>query len=211
MTLLLCVLLLSVSVTAARLPATDPQPAPAPKDRAKQSALEKMLTAYCAKHKLKRDLLESYPLDLIPGTKVFRYKLPTVRGKESWMVLPVRFAFVFVGPDTGRLLDLKRTDFGQTAQALYQPLYKEMKRAGRKVKTKKEATAVMRSLVILDGYLRSAKADPAIAKVIEARGRYRRRPNTFFGGIHRWPGGDDVGLEVDAEGYVTRLLGGHVR
>ena len=83
--------------------------------------------------------------------------------------------------------------------------------AGRKVKTEKDATTVLRNLMVMDGYLWSVEAEPNRAKAIEAGGRYRRRPNTFSGGNYGWMGGDDVGLEVDEEGYVTKLLGGHIR
>jgi hypothetical protein len=86
-----------------------------------------------------------------------------------------------------------------------------MKKAGRKVKTETEATTVLRNLMVLEGYLWSVEAHPGRARAIEARGQYRRRANTFFGGIYNWRSGDDLGLEVDAEGYVTKLLGGHIR
>ena len=74
-------------------------------------AVEKALTAFCEKQKLARGKLESYELDLVPGTKVFRYQLPAVQAppKEPWMVLGVRFGFVFVDSKTGRLLECKRT------------------------------------------------------------------------------------------------------
>ena len=73
--------------------------------------VEKALTTYCDKLKLARDKLKPYELDLVPGTKVFRYQLPAVPApaKEPWMRLGVRFAFVFVDSKTGRLLECKRT------------------------------------------------------------------------------------------------------
>jgi hypothetical protein len=172
--------------------------------------VEKALTAYCEKHKLARGKLESYELDLIPRTKVFRYELPAAPAKEAWMSLGVRFAFVFVDSKTGRLLEFKRTGL-EAPHPFYAPLFAEMKKAGRKVKTEKEATTVLRNLMVLEGYLWSVEVNPGRAKAIEARGQYRGRPNTFFGGIYNWRSGDDLGLEVDAEGYVTKLLGGHVR
>jgi hypothetical protein len=86
-----------------------------------------------------------------------------------------------------------------------------MKKTGRKVKTEKEATTVLRNLMVLEGYVWSVEAEPSRAKAIEARGQFRGRPNTFSGGIFSWMRGDEVGLEVDQEGYVTKLLGGHIR
>ena len=171
--------------------------------------IEKALTTFCEKHKLARGKLESYELDLVPGTKVFRYKLPAIPGKEPSLPLGVRFAFVFVDSKTGRLIEIKRTS--RESPSPYVPLFEEMKKAGRKVKTEKEATTVLRNLVVLDGYLWFVDFNPNRANSIVACGRYRMRPNTFFGGIINWQGGDDVGLEVDKEGYVTNLLGGHVR
>ena len=173
--------------------------------------VEKALAAFCEKQKLARGKLESYELDLVPGTKVFRYQLPAVPAppKEPWMVLGARFAFVFVHSKTGLLLECKLTS--RDSPDPCRPVVEAMKKAGRKVKTEKEATTVMRNLMVLDGYLWSVEAEPSRAKAIEAHGQYRHRPNTFFGGIMNWRGGDDVGLEVDKEGYVKNLLGGHVR
>jgi hypothetical protein len=173
--------------------------------------VEKALIAFCEKQKLARGKLESYELDLVPGTKVFRYQIPAVPApaKEPWMVLGVRFAFVFVDSKTGRLLECKRTS--RESPDPCRPVAEAMKKAGRKVKTEKEATTVMRNLMVLDGYLFSVQFIPNNAKCVEAHGQYRGRPNTFFGGIIHWMGGDDVGLEVDEEGYVKNLLGGHVR
>ena len=171
--------------------------------------VEKALTTYCEKLKLARDKLKPYELDLVPGTKVFRYELPAVPGKEPWMLLRVRFAFVFVDSKTGRLFEVKITS--RESPHPFASLFEEMKKAGRKVKPEKEATTVMRNLVEMHGYLWSVEAEPSRARAIEASGKYRKRPNTFFGGIMNWGGGDDVGLEVDEEGYVTKLLGGHVR
>ena len=171
--------------------------------------VEKALTTYCEKHKLARDKLEPSELDLVPGSKVFRYELPAVPGKEPALRLGVRFAFVFVDVKTGRLLECKRTSRESPNPLL--PLFEEMKKQGRKVKTEKDATTVLRNLVVLDGYLWFVDFNPNRANAIVAHGRYRMRPNTFFGGIMNWQGGDDVGLEVDKEGYVTNLLGGHVR
>jgi len=172
--------------------------------------VEKALTSYCEKHKLARGKLEPYELDLVPGTKVFRYELSAIPGKEPALSLGVRFAFVLVDFRTGRLFDIKITS-REEPKAVYRSLFEEMKKAGRKVKTEKEATTVLRNLMMLDGYLWSAETKPNRAKAIEAGGRYRGRPNTFSGGIYNWMGGDDVGLEVDEEGYVTKLLGGHIR
>ena len=172
--------------------------------------VEKALTTYCEKHKLARGKFESYELDLVPGTKVFRFKLPPAPGKEAWMSLGVRFAFVFVDSKTGRVFDIKLTS-REPPHPFHTTLFEEMKKAGRKVKTEKEATTVLRNLMVLEGYLWSVQAEPSRAKAIEAHGQYRGRPNTFFGGIMNWMGGDDVGLEVDKDGYVTNLLGGHVR
>jgi hypothetical protein len=172
--------------------------------------VEKALTTYCEKHKLARGKLESYELDLVPGTRVFRYELPAAPGKEAWMSLGVRFAFVFVDTRTGRPFEIKRTS-REDPDPFYAPLFKEMKKAGRKVKTEKEATTVLRNLMVLEVYLWSVKVNPGRAKAIEARGRFRGRPNTFSGGTYNWMNGDEVGLEVDEEGYVTKLLGGHIR
>jgi hypothetical protein len=173
--------------------------------------VEKSLTTYCEKHKLARGKLDPYELDLVPGTKVFRYQLPAGPGKEPWMALGVRHAFVFVDSKTGRLVEIKRTSRGEAPDPVFTPLFEEMKKAGRKVKTEKEATTVLRNLMVLEGYLCSVKAKPNRAKAIEARGQFRGRPNTFSGGNYSWMNGDEVGLEVDEEGYVTKLLGGHIR
>jgi len=172
--------------------------------------VEKALTAYCEKHKLARGKLESYELDLIPRTKVFRYELPAAPAKEAWMSLGVRFAFVFVDSKTGRLFECKLTS-REAPHPFYMALFEGMKKAGRKVKTEKEATTVLRNLMVLEGYLWSVEANPNRAKAIEARGRFRGRPNTFSGGNYSWMNGDEVGLEVDEDGYVTKLLGAHIR
>jgi hypothetical protein len=73
--------------------------------------VEKALTTYCEKHKLARGKLEPYELDLVPGTRVFRYELPAAQGREAWMSLRVRFAFVFVESRTGRLFECKLTSY----------------------------------------------------------------------------------------------------
>jgi hypothetical protein len=172
--------------------------------------VEKALATYCEKHKLERGKLEPHELDLVPGTKVFRYELPAVQGKEPALSLGVRFGFVFVDSKTGRLFEVKITST-DSPPAFYAPLFDEMKKAGRKVKTEKEATTVLRNLMVMDGYLWSVEAKPNRAKAIEARGQYRGRANTFSGGTYHWRSGDDVGLEVDEEGYVTKLLAGHIR
>ena len=172
--------------------------------------VEKALTTYCEKHKLGRSKLEPHELELVPGTKVFRYELPALPGKEPALSLGVRYAFLFIDSKTGRLFEVKITSRG-SAGPFFRTLFQEMKKAGRKVKTDKEATRVLRSLVALDGLLWSVEAKPNRANAIEAGGKYRGRSNTFFGGIINWSSGDDVGLEVDDEGYVTKLLGGHVR
>jgi hypothetical protein len=174
------------------------------------NSVEKALKTYCETHKLARGKLERHELELVPETAVFRYELPAVSGKEPALSLGVRFAFVFVNAETGRLFELKITS-RESPHPFRPTLFEEMKKAGRKVKTEKDATKVLRSLVALDGLLWSVEAKPNRANAIEAHGKYRGRPNTFFGGIMNWMGGDDVGLEVDDEGYVTNLLGGHVR
>src|SRR5262249_31399635 len=142
--------------------------------------VEKALTTYCENHKLARGKLEPHELDLVPGTKVFRYELPAAPGTEPALALGVRFAFVFVDPETGRLLEVKITS-REFPHPDYAPLFEEMKKAGRKVKTEKDATTVLRNLMVMDGYLWSVEAEPNRAKAIEAGGRYRRRPNTFSG------------------------------
>src|SRR5262249_52893193 len=129
--------------------------------------VEQALTTYCEKHKLARGKLEPYELDLVPGTKAFRYELPAVPGKEPAMSLGVRFAFVFVDSQTGRLVEVKITS-REAPHRFYAPLFEEMKKAGRKVKAEKEATTVLRNLMVLDGYLWSVEAKPNRAKAIEA-------------------------------------------
>jgi hypothetical protein len=96
--------------------------------------VEKALTTYCEKHKLARGKLEPHELDLVPGTKVFRYELPAVPGKEPALSLGVRFAFVFVNSKTGRLFEIKITS-RESPHPFYPTLFEEMKKAGRKVKT----------------------------------------------------------------------------
>jgi hypothetical protein len=92
----------------------------------------------------------------------------------------------------------------------YQPVFAEMKRAGRKVTTNKEAGEVLRQMMILDGWTLYGPRGRAVPP-IEVDGPYRRRPNTFSAGVYGWSCGDDLGLEVDAEGYAVGLLGGHVK
>ena len=124
----------------------------------------KALTTYCEKHKLSRDKLEPHELDLVPGTKVFRYKLPAVPGKEPALSLGVRYAFLFIDSKTGQLFEVKITS-RESPDPVYPTLFEEMKKAGRKVKTDKEATRVLRSLVALDGLLWSVEAKPNRANV----------------------------------------------
>ena len=174
--------------------------------------VEAALAAYCDKHHVKRDRLEPREMGLVPGAKVFRYELPAVPDKQPWRALPVRYAFVFVDGKSGKLTDFKRETYDDPKAGAYTALFEAMKRAGRTVKTEEEATAVLRDLMRLEMWLTSAAADPdRSVKAIKVHGRYRNRPNTFSGGSYGWAGGDDVGLEVDTDGHVTNLLGGHIR
>jgi hypothetical protein len=184
-----------------------PPASAAPPDRTVETALKD----YCAREKIDRAKLEPCQLDLIPGTAVYRYTLPPIKVEpDVWRSLPERYAVVFVDTRTGRLLDLKMLDPDADHRAFYRPLFAEMRRAGRKVTTNKEAEAALRNLMLLEGWLRSGKPsrDPA---GITVDGPYRGRRNTFGGGVYLWFSGDDVGLEVDAEGYPVGLLGGHIR
>src|SRR5262249_38823143 len=81
--------------------------------------LEKALASYCEKHKMARGKLESYDLDLVPGTKVFRHEISAAPGKEAWMSLSARFAFVFADSKSGRLLEIKRTSREEAPDRFY--------------------------------------------------------------------------------------------
>src|SRR5262249_36218160 len=145
---------------------------------------------YCENPKMAGAKLESYDLDLVPGTKVFRHEISAAPGKEAWMSLSARFAFVFAESKTGRLLEIKRTSREEAPDRFYSPLFEAMKKAGRKVKSEKDATAVLRNLMVLEGYLWNANVNPGRAKSIEARGQFRARPNTFSGGNYNWMYGE---------------------
>jgi hypothetical protein len=178
-----------------------------PSDRPVETALK----TYCERERLDRARLEQCQLDLIPGTVVFRYRLPAIQvAGTTRPELRERYAVVFVEVRTGRLLELKRMQDDGEHRKFYGPLFAEMKRAGRKVTTNKEAAAVLCRMMTLENWLRYGQLARDVAGV-EVNGSYRGRPNTFGAGCYPWFSGDDLGLEVDAEGYPVGLLGGHIR
>jgi hypothetical protein len=173
--------------------------------------VEMALRTHCARERIDRSQLESCRVDLIPGTVVFRYRLPAIHAAgEARPELGERYAVVFVERKTGRLLALKRMKNEGDHRIFFQPVFAEMKRAGRKVTTNKEAGEVLRQMMILEGWTRYGQVGRDVTG-IQGEGRYRGRPNTFDGGHYPWFSGDDLGLEVDTECYPIGLLGGHIR
>jgi hypothetical protein len=175
-------------------------------------AAEKALQAYCAQNRLEYSRLESCKFELIPRMQAYRYRLPPTPDKAQWMRLHERYAFVFVDLETGRLVDIKRTDDEANADLdkFYALLFAELKRAGRKATTNQEAECLLRELMTLEDWLWSAR-DGTRHQRLQVRGPYRGRPNTYGAGVYSWCAGDDLGLEVDSDGYATRFLGGHIR
>jgi hypothetical protein len=145
--------------------------------------VEAALAAYCDKHHVKRDKLSPVAMDLVPGAKVFRHELPAVPDKQPWRELPIRYALAFVEGKSGKLTEIKWETYDDRKPRSYEPLFEAMKRAGRTVKTEKEAAAVLRDLMRLQWWTWSAEVDAErVVKEIEVHGLYRNRPNTFSAG-----------------------------
>jgi hypothetical protein len=175
------------------------------------NSVEAALAAYCDKHHVKREKLSPIGMDLVPGSKVFRYEPPAIPDKQPWRELPIRYALVFVEEKSGKLTEIKWETYDDRKSRAYESLFEAMKRAGRMVKTEEEAAAVLRDLMRLQWWTWSAEVDAErVVKPIKVHGLYRNQPNTFSAGHFKWEA-DDLGLEVDADGHVTHLLGGHIR
>ncbi len=173
--------------------------------------VEKALEAYCETNRIERAKIEAYELGLIPGTQTFRYQLPPVPHETPYKALSARYAFLFVDAKSGKVIEVKATRHNFTIRESTKELFAAMTEAGVKIRTDAEATKVMRTLVYLDIAAQSVDFKRKETDRIESTGRYRQQPNTFGGGVYCWSAGDDVGLRVDKDGFVTDLLGGHVR
>ena len=175
--------------------------------------VEKALKTYCEKNKVERAKVGAFTLDLIPGTLTFRRVLPPVPAPAGspYARLEARYAFLIVDAPSGKTIEVKATEYHHSVRGSTPEIFAAMRAADAKVKTTAEATKVLRALYYLDIATLSAEAEPEGANRVTAGGRYRDRPNTFGGGVHLWSGGDDIGLGLDKDGFVTDLLGGHVR
>jgi hypothetical protein len=187
---------------------------------------ETAIRAYCKEHQLERKRLEPCYLDIIPKTKMFRYKIPAnpkKPGEAPSMRLKERYVVLFLNTETMEILKLKKRTFYDGPSQLFPPLFTAMKKAGKKITTNDEASAILQNLFVLDGWLHYLEIPPHILahrnpRKIKVNGPYKQyrtryggKNKTFGAGMYAWEGGDDLGLEIDADGYIIRLLGAHVR
>jgi hypothetical protein len=184
--------------------------APAPPDRS-EGVVEKALTAHCAKHGLKRYQIETCKLDLVPGRRVFRYRLS---GTPKFPTHE-RYAVLFVDPKAGAVLALKlNSGDREEREVCVKQLLAAMKSAGKKVRSNREAEPVFRDLYRLGNWL--IRIEPLEQKFLDGvtvTGPYRNWERTYgaSGGPMPLTGAADFGMEVDAEGNVVGLLAGNVR
>lgn len=204
-TLLLCLALMAQSACVRRGPLTT---ALSPDER-----VEAAVASYCARQGLARRNLEEVKLDLVPDTRVFRHVLPRSRSEPHLVEARDRYAVLMVDTTTAELHEVRLLDkysLGPTSP--YKALFEAMKANGRKVTNEKEASTVVTELLKLDAWLHSTGVEYAYQKSgrIPVHRQYRRVPNSY-GTVCFWSTGDDVGIQVDEEGHVIQLLGGHIR
>jgi hypothetical protein len=173
--------------------------------RIQAASVEKQLKAYCAKQGLARDKVESCKSALAPEGRVFRYKLAAVPAKENQEALPVRYALVFVDPDTGNTYDVKLMPGGE--KTLNQRTFAILRLMGTKVANSKHAEAMMAGLFAIRNPLDPAVEDhdePLKVQVVQVdKGKNRMEPATTYIADH--VSALRLVMTADEDGYVTEF------
>ncbi len=178
-------------------------------DRIQAGWPERELERYCAEHGVARSEVLAAELELVPATKVHRYRVPA-DGSFS----PERYVVLFVDAD-GVVTEVRDTQVvaGEAVtreEGCYRALFERMRRAGVKVTNEDDARRVLAGILVLDAWIhRASGAAPDVSRL----GALTRRPGvvTSYRAVCSWEHGDDVGLVVDGDGYVEGLLHGHIR
>jgi hypothetical protein len=166
----------------------------------------RMLHAYAEKAGLKSADLEEAKLELLPNSRVFRYRIPGEDVPQAHLFGKAeRFGVLFVDRK-GDIVELRNRTPGKDFEALLAKL----KERGVKVRNVQEAKTVLSALVTLDTWIDSVQPPRRDPREMRVRESYRGLPNSY-GAVFPWSGGDDVGIQLDGEGFVRRMLGGHIR
>lgn len=102
--------------------------------------VEAALKAFCETSGVPRTKVEAVQTKFVPGSQVFRYRLPAEQSPDKKLVLHERYALVFVDTATGQLTEVKETLDRQDGRGR---LLAVIRLAGRKVRTADEDTAFL--------------------------------------------------------------------
>jgi hypothetical protein len=147
---------------------------------------------------------EKVELKLLPGTRVFRWK--SVGGCTIAFLEKDGSALEY---SATRVVDGKEVPCEKECRAA---LLKKMKEKGVTVADEEQAAPVLRALVELDNWSHGSLKPRRPVTDLKVHKPYRGdASNNTYGGMYPWWHGDDAGIAIDKDGFVTELLGGHVR
>lgn len=186
-----------VVILASFAPAPLPQPHRA----------ERTLREYCAARGIPCGTVVPCQVRLFPGSKVYRYRVPEnarerLRNRHGILVM------------TGGSITELRLREEHSEDRCCEELLSAMRRAGKTVKSNEEAEEVFRDLHRMSYWLTGyGSIDEKALSELKVEGEYRGLAGTYGCGLWgmRLAGGDDLGIEVDREGFVAKLLSGHVK
>lgn len=175
-------------------------------------SVEKAIARYCKEKKIDAARLKEIDFKLVPGTRVFRWKVPAIPNDDPVLVIRERYVILFVDVKTGAATEISwlgRVEQRRDRQEIFSPLYKLLKAKGVKVTDKDKASRVLRDILILDCWIRTAqKISDRLRNLSAIRGEtLKDRYNAVIG----WSGGDAAWLILDADGYPKELVGQHLR
>jgi hypothetical protein len=184
--------------------------APAPLPRRLPGSVERSLEAHCSRNRVSRGDLVPCAVRLFPGSSVFRYPLletSTERLRDD------RHVVLVVNNKNGIILELCLVPDRQRVKCV-KAILDSMRLAGKKVMNMADAQEVFRDLQRLSYWLTGeGSLDEETMDRLTVRGKYRGQEGTYGVGVFhmRLAGGDDLGMQVDRNGFVVKLLTGHVR
>jgi hypothetical protein len=167
--------------------------------RINAASVEKLVNAYCARHGLARDKVESWNSAVVTAGRVFRYTLPAVQATEERAGLAERYALIFVDSAAVNIYDLKRVDGGD--KTLDQRTWAILRLMCTKVTDNNHAEAMMADLWRIRDCLNTVHADDSVGfgvRVVQVTKKETARiyQGESGNGLH-------VTLTVDEDGYVT--------